>query len=438
MLTFSALIFWLAASTPTDTPLPPPGSERSESIGGTTAHRYVVAAPKDTTLVVNVLQEGIDLVVEVRDATGALLLSFDSPNGIDGPETATWVSGAGGRFTVVVRPLAPGAPAGRYRLSAATRPATKRDADLMAARLELARGYERRDAFDYAAAREAGEHALRLMSDAVGAEALETSDVYDLLGYVYDEIGLFDRGAEMFGTALAIRQRTPGVSDSVRNGTETNLAWLELGAGRYADAERRFRAVAERRMQAGELAGAANALTGQAAALNRLQRYGDAEAVMRAVLTRAEPRMGPNATSLDYMLRHLAVAMVGAGRAAEGRALCERALALPRANLWDEMGRGYDLRCVGMALAAEGRFAEAQSRFNESLEICVKQRGGDSLCAADTLEEQAKAARSAGDVARSRAAFERALAIRTTVLPATHPEVVELKRSLSELPPPPG
>lgn len=430
MLLSSAVTLWLAAvPTPTDTPLPAPGTERHETIAGTTSHRYVVELGKDVAYSASVVQEGIDLVVEVRDTSDAILMRFDSPNGANGLERAEWVSGDGGRFTLVVRPYAPEAPGGSYRLSVASRPATHRDRDLMAARQELARGYERRAAFDYAVAREAGERALRLMSEAAGADAIETSDAYDLLGYVYDEIGLFDRGAEMFAKALAVRQKA-GAPETVVLGTETNLAWLELGAGRYADAEARFRSLAERRAKTGGLDAAENALTGQSTALVRLGRHAEAEALMRGVVARAEKR-SPEGRAPNYALRQLGVALAGAGRAKEAEALCTRALGLPRRDLWDEAGRGLDLRCLGTSLAAQGRYAEAEARFAEALAICTRLRGPDSLCVADTLEERALAARPAGDSARFRADYEQALRIRGAVLPATHPQVVDLKRALA-------
>lgn len=432
MLLFSVLTLWQAAA-PAEARLPEPGVELRQEIGGAAAHRYLVDLGKDVALSATVLQEDIDLVVEVRDAKDALLLRFDSPNGANGPEPVAWVSGAGGRFTVIVRPYSPAGQPGHYRLTTLkSRPATDRDRDLMAARIEIGRGYERRGAFDYAVARTAGERGLELMQRAAGPDALETSDAYDLLGYVYDEIGLYDRGVAMFAKSLAIRQRAAEVSDNSRLGTEANLAWLELAAGRYADAEARFRSLAERRTRAGGLDAAENALTGQSTALVQLGRHAEAEVLMRGVVERAQKRSASGAAP-NYALRQWGLALAGAGKAQEAEAVCTRASKLPRHDLWDESGLGLDLRCLGTALAAQGRYAEADARFGEALAICTRLRGESSLCAADTLEERAGAARASGDAARSRADYEKALRIRSAVLPATHPLVVDVRRALVEV-----
>ncbi len=429
MLLTSALILWQAAATANDIPLPAPGGELRRDIDGAASHRYAVDLGKDVAFAATVVQEGIDLVVEVRDAREALLLRLDSPNGANGPEPVAWVSGAGGRFTLVVRPFAAAGPAGRYRLSVeGSRPATNRDRDLMAARIEIGRGYERREAFDYAAARASGERGLELLQRAAGPDALETSDAYDLLGYVYDEIGLYDRGVDMFARSLAIRQRA-GVSDGSRLGTEANLAWLELAAGRYADAEARFRSLAERRAKDGGLDAAENALTGQSTALVRLGRHADAEALMRGVVERAEKRSA-SGVAPNYALRQWGLALAGAGRPKEAEAVCTRASKLPRHDLWDESGLGLDLRCLGTALAAQGRFAEAEARFGDALSICTRLRGEDALCAADTLEERAQALGAAGDARRARSDYERALRIRSAVLSETHPLIADVKRAL--------
>lgn len=434
MLLFSVLTLWQAAA-PSETRLPAPGVELRQEIGGAAAHRYVVDLEKDVACSATVVQEGIDLVVELRDPKDALLLRFDSPNGANGPEPVAWVSGEGGRFTLVVKPFSASNVPGRYRLSAEkSRPATARDRDLVAARIEIGRGYERREAFDYAVARASGERGLELMRRAAGPDAVETSDAYDLLGYVYDEIGLYDQGVDMFARSLAIRQRAAEVSDGSRLGTEANLAWLELAAGRYADAEARFRSLVERRMKSGGLDAAENVLTGQSTALVRLGRHAEAEALMRGVVERAEKRSA-NGAAPNYALRQWGLALAGAGRAQEAEAVCTRASKLPRHDLWDESGMALDFRCLGTALAAQGRFAEAEARFGEALAICTRLRGEDALCAADTLEERAQALDAAGDSPRARADYERALRIRRAVLAETHPQIAGLRSALAALTP---
>jgi tetratricopeptide (TPR) repeat protein len=432
----SALVVTLLAAAAGD-PLPAPGSPAlKKSLDGKSSHRYVVDLAKDQFASVRVEQDGIDVVVEVRDPKDELLLSYDAPTGTTGPEVAEWVSGGGGRFAIVVRPYVPDAPAGSYVLTvAAPRPASARDNDLMGARHELARGYERRTHFEYGPAREAAERALEMMKRAVGDDALATADAYELLGYVYDEIGLFDRGVTMFEAALAIRKKTPGVAEAIVNETENNLGWLEFGAGRYADAEKRFRGMAERRLLSGgpEAIRAENSHTGQANALRRLGRYAEAEKIQRAVIASAEKRMGKDAAGLAWMVRMLGLTLLDAGRFPEAEAVCSRTLAMPRNDQWGVLSRHTDLYCVAAAEAGQGRYAEAAPKFEEALGICAKLRGADSLCTAEVYEARAGASKRQGDAARARGDLEKAIAIRAAVLPAQHPEVAELRASLTSV-----
>lgn len=436
MLLSQALPFVLLVSQAPVEPWPTAREARRRSLAGGQTHRYTVELARDIVASARLEQQGIDVVVDVRDPSGTLLLSFDAPTGDIGPEVAEWVSGDGGRFEVVVRPYVPDAVAGNYTLTVeAPRPATPRDRDLMGARREIARGYERRAVFDYGPARTAAERGLELMRSAVGEKAVEAADAYDLLGYVYDEIGLFDRGIDMFKKSLAIRQGAPAVRDVIVNDTENNLAWLELGGGYYADAEKRFRAVAERRDGAGgdEARRAENSRTGQGAALRRLGRYREAEEILRSVVSRADARPGANAGRNAWMARQLGLTLLDAGKPAEAEAVCSRTLAAPRPDRWSVVARSTDLSCLAAARAAQGRAAEAEPLFVEALDICARERGADSLCAADVLEEQGRAAARAGQAARAREALERAARIRSAVLPATHPEVVQVRGELEKL-----
>ncbi len=425
------------AVSPADDPWPKAKQPLTRSLAGGQSHRYFVELPKDVALSARLEQHGIDAVVEVHDPSGQILVSFDAPTGREGPEVAEWVSGEGGRFALVVRPFVAQAEAGTYTLSVeAARPATGRDRDLMAARREIARGYERRTVFDYAAARAAGERGLELVRRAVGDDAVETADASDLLGYVYDEIGLFEKGATMFEASLAIRRHAPGVPDLVRDETENNLAWLEMGAGRYADAERRFRSVAERREKQGGdgLRRAENSRTGQGVALAHMDRFREAEQVQRAAIARAEKRTGSNAPVDVWMLRQLGLTLLEAGQAAEAEQLCARTLEAPRNDQWARLSRATDLRCLASARAAQGRLAEVEPLFVEALEVCARELGrADTLCAANVLADQGRASARAGRTQRARETLERAEKIRAAVLPATHPEVVEVRAELTKL-----
>jgi erythromycin esterase len=80
------------------------------------AHDYTLRLGRGQSADLVVLQQGVDLVVEVRDARDSLVLSVDSPNGRDGEEPVELFAGRAESFRVRIRPYSPQEPAGRYRL----------------------------------------------------------------------------------------------------------------------------------------------------------------------------------------------------------------------------------------------------------------------------------------------------------------------------------
>lgn len=66
-----------------------------------------------------VLQQGIDLVIDLLGPDGRLRDSVDSPNGRDGDEPVTILADRAGAYTIRIRTLDLGAPAGRFRLRVA-------------------------------------------------------------------------------------------------------------------------------------------------------------------------------------------------------------------------------------------------------------------------------------------------------------------------------
>jgi CHAT domain-containing protein/tetratricopeptide (TPR) repeat protein len=92
-----------------------PGAALERSIAGGETHAYSVAT-SDVPLLVVVEQRGIDLIVEVRGATGQVAMTADAPNVRWGPEVLLLSPGVEGGFRIEIRPGQRSVPPGRYTL----------------------------------------------------------------------------------------------------------------------------------------------------------------------------------------------------------------------------------------------------------------------------------------------------------------------------------
>jgi tetratricopeptide (TPR) repeat protein len=407
------------------------GAAVDREISGGEVHRYRIELEAASALEVHVDQIGVDVVVDVESPSGTRVASVDGHTGAWGVETVFLVAHEAGPWTLSVHPLAPDGR-GRTRTEVVLlRRATSADRERVAAREALARAWKSRSEFRYEDARRDGEAALETLNRAPQADVPEKTDALELLGYVYDEIGLFDRGADAFREVVE-RRRQSGSPRAAVLEMESNLAWLELGGGHYADAARRFgHVVEERRALAKTQALLPNgSLMGLGNALARLGRLDEAVTAFRSAV--ADYEAGPPSRRPDSAgaLSELGRVFLRQGRLDDAESSCRRALELRHASGWGDLGRSSDLRCLGAVDAARKRWEEGEKKLGEALDLCKGRRGMQSLCAADSLEELGRllSAREKPDEARER--FADALRIKTAILPRTHPEVQELEREL--------
>lgn len=111
-----------------------PESEVTGALAPTSKTRFEVSLQRGQSALVNVVQEGVDVVVDVFDPSGRLLDSFDSPNGRNGTEVVDFIAGSPGAYSLVVRPYDANEPAGRFRLKVLKLRSVSDTASLLASR----------------------------------------------------------------------------------------------------------------------------------------------------------------------------------------------------------------------------------------------------------------------------------------------------------------
>lgn len=124
------LPFLICASAQAQNPTPLQLNTPVErTLGPGQGHAFTVTLAENTFVQLVVEQQGIDVVIKVFSPDGKSLGEFDTPTGNDGSEYASFVSGAGGNYSVTVAPLDPaGTTSGRYQIKILElRPATEQE-----------------------------------------------------------------------------------------------------------------------------------------------------------------------------------------------------------------------------------------------------------------------------------------------------------------------
>src|SRR6185295_274540 len=124
------LPFLICASAQAQNPTPLQlNTPVDRTLGPGQGHAFTVTLPENTYIQLVVEQQGIDVVVKAFSPEGRSLGEFDTPNGNDGPEYASFVSGASGNYSFTVAPLDPaGTTSGRYQIKILElRPATEQE-----------------------------------------------------------------------------------------------------------------------------------------------------------------------------------------------------------------------------------------------------------------------------------------------------------------------
>jgi tetratricopeptide (TPR) repeat protein len=380
-----------------------PGQRPLErALRGGQEHAFTLALRTGQLLSLEVVQKGIDVVVEVRDPQGQTRLQADSPSGTSGPEPALFVAEATGKHTIVVRALEPDAEPGRFAVARVeVRDALPRDREMAEAMRLVGESYALRERMRQAQALPLAERALGLREKALGTDDPAVADALTLLGYLYDEVGDYRRGEQAFARALDIVQRRLPGDDPAVVGTTSNLGHLRLALGDYDGAEALFlTALAARERRGGPLDSPLQGLSLVSAERGELARAREYRGRVRERQETAGNLAALGALSL------------ASGQLEDAARLCEQA------RRKAEGGSGFapwtvasSLECLGLSRFARGQAAEAEADLRRSLRVREEVSGPDHPFVASSLTALARVL-AAKDPAEARALLERALRIR--------------------------
>jgi serine/threonine protein kinase/tetratricopeptide (TPR) repeat protein len=237
------------------------------------------------------------------------------------------------------------------------------------------------------------ETTMHLKTELTDQPAVE-ADLRDLIGKLYEQMGMWPQAEEMEHTALAIRQREFG-ADSPEVAESLNDLGLEFMAEK---------------------------------------KYPEAEKAHAQALAIRRQRLGDENTETATSLNDLAAAYRDQGKLKEAEAMAQEALRVRRKLLpADHVDIADSLRNLSMIEGSEGKWADAKKMAELALEMRRKVLGPDHPFVADSLEDVAWAASGMGQYDEAEKLDAQALVLRDQVHGDAHPDIGRTLNALGQI-----
>lgn len=294
------------------------------------------------------------------------------------------------------------------------------------------------------------------------------AQMMEVMGEVYDSLGLYRRAEALFTQAVDTRQRVLGPSSADTLKSMRYLAWVLHEQGRDSDAEKLDRdALARYRQAFGvEQHGTLAAMSDLASILRAQFRYSEAEKLQRETVEIQSRVLGPESEDTLTSMNNLANTLSYEQKYAEAEALRRKALDIQRRVLGPEypdtlrsmmnladtlyleglysdaetleretlaiqkrvlgpehpetLMTMYNLTC---ALNKTGSYTEAETLARQTLEVRSRALGPEHRATLKTMVVLATSWRKNGRYAEAEKLLRDALAIQTRTLGPNHPDV---------------
>jgi tetratricopeptide (TPR) repeat protein len=284
------------------------GEKYTRTLSPDTIHVWNLALEKGRYVEVEVVQQGIDVVVRVLDPAGLQKGEFDSPTGASGMEKAVWITSTGGAWQVHIAPFE-GSQSGSYAIKwTQQREATQNDRQLWVADSLRSLAKEHETQQNYVDAEKNFQQALSIREKVLGAEHLLVAQILNNLAGLFEAQARYVEAESLNLRALTIRENNlgpehPDVAESLNN-----LALFYYNQALYDKAEPIFkRTLAIREKILGpDHPVVAKSLHNLADLLLAQKKYTEAELFNRRALAIFDKILGPNHSNVAQTLKNLA------------------------------------------------------------------------------------------------------------------------------------
>jgi len=310
--------------------------------------------------------------------------------------------------------------------------ASKRVADFMTNMFRVSDPSEARG--NSITAREILDKASKEIETGLAKDPEVQAHMMDVMGNVYDNLGLYPSAASLFTRSIAIRRRVLGTRNLDTLATMSDLGWVLEEQGHYEQAEKLVGETLETRRQ---LLGPKNpdtlkSMIRLAEILNDEGRYPEAERLTRQALDMLRQVIGPEQPNTLAAMDTLAFAVGEQGRYSEAEKLYRHTLDAGARVLGPEhqltLNRMGD---VAWVVEQEGRYAEAEKLNRQAMDIERRILGPEHPNTLNTVNNLAETILKQGRYAEAEKLYRETVGIRSRVLGPEHPDTLNSQISLA-------
>lgn len=194
----------------------------------------------------------------------------------------------------------------------------------------------------------------------------------DVMGVVYDNLGLYPRAEALAQRSLDIYRRTAGPNNYQTMRAANNLANILYDEGRYPESEKLYRETLQVRR---ELLGPEHletlmSMNNLANALFEEGHYTESEKLYRDALAIARRVLGPEHRQTVIQMGNLVNVLAAQGHNAEAETLCREVLEVRRRTLGPEHQETLrSMNDLSETLMLEGKYADAETLIRQTLDV---------------------------------------------------------------------
>jgi non-specific serine/threonine protein kinase/serine/threonine-protein kinase len=282
-------------------------------------------------------------------------------------------------------------------------------------------------------ARELLDSASKEIDTGLAKDPETQAQLMDVMGEVYESLGLYPQAHPLFEHALDIQRRVKGPRNPETLRSADDLAWLLLDEGHYAEAEKLARETLDiqRQVLGQDDPDTLKSMRELAATLQRQGHYADAEKMEREELDIERRVLGPEHPDTLKTLNNLAGVLRDEGRYAEEEDTERKVLDVRRRLFGPEHPQTLiTMNNLASTLENEKRYAEAESLDRQVIDIERRVLGPEHPETVRTLNDLAKALDDQGSYPEAEKMYRDVIDIRRRVLGPEHPNTLMAIMSL--------
>jgi eukaryotic-like serine/threonine-protein kinase len=256
----------------------------------------------------------------------------------------------------------------------------------------------------------------------------------DIIGTVYDNLGLYSRAEALTRQSLDILRKTLGPDHFDVLRLENNLGNILYDEGKYKEAEKLYRhAYDSFRARVGpDDIKTLQSMDDLANAIYEQGRYPESEMLYRQALDSSRRSLGPDHRETVIQMGNLANNLGAEGRYADAEVLDNQVLDARRRTLGSDHPEALRaMSDLGATLFLEGKYAQAEAIFRQTLDERRRVLGPEHPETLLTIYNIAGSVKKQDRLAEAEKLYRQALAAQTRTLGAEHPDSVHTMTDLS-------